>query len=151
MDETGKYRLHHSLAYHSSLVARLQERWLDEQLRALGLTRTTWCILLAVQNEGLTRPSAIANFVGIDRTATSRALRQMEEEGLITRHTAPVDKRMTKVALRARARALVTKGTPLAVENNRRLAQKLTDAERDALIRLLGKILEGEDLALRQL
>jgi DNA-binding MarR family transcriptional regulator len=44
-----------------------------------------WCILLAVEEEGLKNPSEIAQFVGIDRTATSRALRQLEDEGLIAR------------------------------------------------------------------
>ena len=64
-----------------------QERRLDEGLRSLGLTRTTWCILLAVGNEDLSQPSEIAEFVGVDRTATSRALRAMEEGGLISRRT----------------------------------------------------------------
>ena len=81
MNAHSKYRLHHSIGYHLSLAARLQERRLDGWMRPMGLTRTTWCILLAVANENLTRPSEIAEFVGIDRTATSRALRQMEEIG----------------------------------------------------------------------
>ncbi|MEM1302763.1 MAG: MarR family transcriptional regulator, partial [Pseudomonadota bacterium] len=80
-----RYRLHDSLGYNLSLAARLQERRLDDGLRSLALTRTNWCILLAVGVEGLSGPSDIAAFVGIDRTATSRALRQMEQAGLIER------------------------------------------------------------------
>ena len=83
MKKEPPYRLHTSLGYHLSLASRLQERRLDEQLKTLGLTRTTWCILLAVGNEGLCQPSDIADFVGIDRTATSRALRHMEDDGLL--------------------------------------------------------------------
>lgn len=151
MIETAKYRLHLSLGYHLSLAARMQERRLDDWLRPLGLTRTTWCILLAVENEGLTRPSAIAEFVGIDRTATSRALRQLEEAGLITRRAATNDRRMTDVALSPEARALVAQGTPLARENNRLIAEKLTPDEADDLRRLLAKTLAGEPLDLRRL
>ena len=77
------YRLHNSLGYRLSRVARIQERRLDLGLRRIGLTRTTWCVLLAVGNEGLSQPSDIAEFIGIDRTATSRALRQMEADDLI--------------------------------------------------------------------
>ena len=62
----------------------------NEKLRLIGLTRTTWCILLAVGNEGMTQPSDIAAFVGIDRTATSRALRSMESDGLLARHSGTV-------------------------------------------------------------
>ncbi|MGB8623706.1 MAG: MarR family transcriptional regulator [Paracoccaceae bacterium] len=151
MDSPPKYRLHHSLGYHLSLAARMQERRLDDWLRPLGLTRITWCILLAVENEGLTRPSEIAGFVGIDRTATSRALRQMEASGLLTRKAADTDRRMTEVALSTEGRALVAKGTPLAQANNRLVSAKLTSAESKELKKLLEKLLEGEELALKRL
>lgn len=149
MEDTPKYRLHASLGYHLSLAARIQERRLDDWLRPLGLTRTTWCILLAVENERLTRPSAIAEFVGIDRTATSRALRQMEDAGLILRSAAATDRRMTDVALSERGRNLVALGTPLAEENNRLIAEKLSEADVQELRRLLNQIISGElrDLA----
>ncbi len=151
MTETSKYRLHRSLAYHLSLAARIQERRLDEMLRPLGLTRITWCILLAVENETLTRPSAIAEFVGIDRTATSRALRAMEEAGLLARRAADCDRRMTEVALTARGRDLVRQGTPLALENNRLISDKLSSAEETRLQRLLEQVIAGEERALNKL
>ena len=75
MKDTTPYRLHQSLGYHLSIAARLQERRLDEQLRMLGLTRTTWCILLAVGNEGLSQPSDIAGFVGIGGVGRPRRTR----------------------------------------------------------------------------
>ncbi len=151
MTDTPKYRLHHSLAYHLSLAARIQERRLDEMLRPLGLTRITWCILLAVENEGLARPSAIAGFVGIDRTATSRALRQMEAAGLLARSAANGDRRMTEVALTACGKDLVRRGTPLAVENNRLISDKLSPEEEACLQRLLGRVIAGEERALDKL
>ena len=92
-----KYRLNDSLGYRLSRVARIQER----SLRMLGLTRTTWCVLLAVGNEGLSQPSDIAEFIGIDRTATSRALRQMEAGGLIVRAAGDRDGRTRRVRLTA--------------------------------------------------
>ena len=62
MDTTKRYRLHHSLGYHLSIASRLQERRLDEKLKPVGLTRSTWCILLAIGNENLSQPSDIADF-----------------------------------------------------------------------------------------
>ena len=91
----SNYRLHASLGYNLSLAARLQERRLDDALKTLGLSRTTWCVLLAVGVEALTQPSEIATFIGIDRTATSRALRMMEADGLLTRESGRADKRTT--------------------------------------------------------
>jgi MarR family transcriptional regulator for hemolysin len=145
------YRLHDSLGYHLSLTARLQERRLDEGLRRLGLTRISWCILLAVGNEGLEQPSDIARFVGIDRTATSRALRQMEEAGLVARKSGTDDRRTTSVRLTALGRQRLAEGTPLAEENGRILEARLEPAERSELRRLLGKLRAGEETPLSRL
>lgn len=145
------YRLHASLGYQMSLTARIQERRLEEGLRELGLTRILWCVLLAVGNEKLRNPSDIAAFVGIDRTATSRALRSMEEAGLVSRRSASTDRRMTEVSLSQKALDLVAQGTPMAVENNSLITEQLNDSESAELYRLLKKSLEGKERGLKQL
>lgn len=146
-----RYRLHNSLGYHLSVAARLQERRLDDQLRALGLTRTTWCILLAVGNENMTQPSDIADFVGIDRTATSRALRQMEDAGLLARSCGTDDKRTRRVALTAAGRAAIDSATPFARDNADILAAQLTPDEEALLKQLLAKLRDPDGTALKTL
>ncbi len=138
------YRLHASLGYQMSLTARIQERRLEEGLRELGLTRILWCVLLAVGNEKLRNPSDIAAFVGIDRTATSRALRQMEADGLVARKTGAEDRRTTSVTLTPRGRRLLAQGTPLARQNNALMEARLTERELADLRRLLLKVREGD-------
>lgn len=144
------YRLHASLGYHLSRAARVQERRLDEGLKSLGLTRTSWCVLLAVANEGLSRPSEIARFIGIDRTATSRALRGMEEDGLIARTAGAGDGRTTAVELTAFGRRRLGEGTPLARANNAVMAERLSARERTDLIRYLSRLTDGAE-ALKKL
>ena len=138
------YRLHDSLGYNLSLAARLQERRLEEALKAMDLTRTTWCILLAVGNEGLTQPSDIATFVGIDRTATSRALRSMETAGLIEREAGRRDRRTTTVSLTPLGVNRIEQGTPYAIQNNALMRNKLGKEDFDRLRRLLERLTEGE-------
>ncbi len=151
MTKPKRYRLHDSLGYRLSVAARLQERRLDDGLRPLGLSRITWCVLLAVGNEELLQPSEIADFVGIDRTATSRALRQMESAGLIRRQTGTDDRRTTAVYLTDLGGRLLAEGTPLAVENNAIMESRLTPEESEEMRRLLQKINAGEDIALSRL
>lgn len=139
------YRLHASLGYNLSLAARLQERRLDDALKTLGLTRTTWCVLLAVAVEGHRQPSDIASFIGIDRTATSRALRNMEAAGLLTRETGRSDRRTTRVRLTALGQERIEQGVPFAVENNALMRAKLTGEEYGQLLRLLERLTEGEN------
>lgn len=137
------YRLHRSLGYHLSLAARRQERRLEDKLRPLGLNRTTWCILLAVANEDLTQPSDIASFVGIDRTATSRALRGMENDGLVARRSGREDRRTRMITLTEKGRRAVTEATPFARENGQLMAALMSAEEHAELLRLLDIIIEG--------
>ncbi len=142
------YRLHASLGYNLSLAARLQERRLDEALKTMDLTRTTWCILLAVGNEGLTQPSDIASFVGIDRTATSRALRTMENAGLIEREAGHRDRRTTTVSLTDLGVQRTAQGTPYAVQNNALMRRKLGKEDYAHLVTLLERLTKGESAEL---
>jgi len=151
MDSTGPYRLHASLGYHLSIAARQQERRLDEALKTIGLTRTTWCVLLAVGNEGLSQPSDIAGFVGIDRTATSRALRQMEADGLLARSSGTEDRRTRRVELTDKGRAAIIAATPFARANAATMAEQLDAGEQEALIRLLAKLRPADDAPLNTL
>ncbi|MFU8883777.1 MAG: MarR family winged helix-turn-helix transcriptional regulator [Rhodobacterales bacterium] len=151
MEKTGPYRLHASLGYHLSVAARQQERRLDEQLKPLGLTRTTWCVLLAVGNEGLSQPSDIASFVGIDRTATSRALRQMEADGLLARSSGTEDRRTRQVDLTPKGCAAILAATPFARQNADIMAAQLAPGEQEALIRLLAKLRPDDDAPLNTL
>ena len=142
------YRLHASLMYQLTLTSRLQERRLDEGLRAHGLTRITWCILLAVQNEGRSQPSDIAEFIGVDRTACSRALRQMEAQGWIARRSGLPDRRTTHVTLTSAGLHLLHLATPVAEENSRYFLNKLTPGEAEMLGHLMARLREGEETGL---
>ncbi|WP_127557666.1 MarR family winged helix-turn-helix transcriptional regulator [Nioella ostreopsis] len=139
-----KYGLHDSIGFHASYAARLVERRVEEGLRRFALTRVGWCILLAVAEEGLKNPSDIAAFVGIDRTATSRALRALETEGLITRAIGKEDRRMTEVSMTDAGYDRMIQAVPICSENMNHFNAKLTVAERSELKRLLAKLCAGE-------
>lgn len=130
--------------YQLTLTSRLQERRLEEGLRRLGLTRLSWCVLLAVQVEDCSQPSEIAQFIGIDRTATSRALRQMEAKGWVARHAGEGDRRTTQVALTPAGLALLTKAMPIAEESARHFLSKLPPEGAETLQRLLAGLRTGE-------
>ncbi len=138
------YRLHSSIMYQLTLTSRIQERRLEEGLRRHGLTRLTWCVLLAVQVEGLTQPSEIAQFIGIDRTATSRALRHMEAKGWVARHAGEGDRRTTRVAVTPEGAALLDRAVPVAEDNARHFLSKLEGQGPEALQQLLAELRQGE-------
>lgn len=138
------YRLHDSLGFRLSRAARIQERRLDQGLKALGLTRLTWCILLGVGNEGLSQPSDIAAFVGVNRSAVSRALRMMEADGLVSCLKGNGDGRTRSVSLTPKGSDRLAKGSPIAAANNAVMSQRLGDADVAELKALLDALIEGE-------
>lgn len=145
MDGTApKFGLHDSIGHHISRTARLVERRVEEGLRQCGLTRIGWCILLAVEEEGKRNPSDIAKFVGIDRTATSRALRQLEADGLIRREMGREDRRTTEVSVTEKGRDCVQRTLPLCQSAMTHFHAKMSETELDELKRLLGKLADGE-------
>ncbi len=151
MTQTTRYRLHESIGYLLSVTSRAQERRLDERLKTLGLTRITWCVLLAVGNEALTSPSQIAAFVGIDRTATSRALRQMEAAGMIARTGGQADGRTRTVQLTPQGCALLSAGTPFAQANATRIISALNRREVASLRQILSNIRQDDATPLDRL
>jgi DNA-binding MarR family transcriptional regulator len=108
-------------------------------------------VLLAVGNEGLSQPSDIAGFVGIDRTATSRALRQMEADGLLARSSGTEDRRTRRVELTQKGCAAITAATPFARANAGVMAEQLAPGEQETLIRLLAKLRPADDAPLNTL
>jgi len=141
----SKFGLHSSLSFQITRTARIVERRVESGLREYGLTRVGWCILLAVEEEGLKNPSEIAQFVGIDRTATSRALRQLEDEGLIAREMGREDRRTTTVTLTEEGQARLVAARPVCLENMDHFNAKLSAGEALELKRLLSILNSGEN------
>lgn len=151
MSSETPYHLHSSTGYQLSKTARLQERGFEFELKSLGLTRISWCILLAVDTESLRHPSAIAEFVGIDRTATSRALTQMVRDGFVERKEEKSDGRRTSVHATKLGRARLAVATREARLNAAHFEAKLSRLEQETLRDLLLKLQSGEGSSLSHL
>lgn len=141
-----KFLLHESLGFRLSLVSRMVERIFEERLSQLHITRSMWAVLLAVEQESCTKPSEIADFVGIDRTAVSRLLRALEEKKLVSRSPGLDDRRARAVTVTASGKKVLRIATNAAHDTARWYKGKLKKAEQEQLHALLGKLLEGEAL-----
>ena len=133
-----------SLGFRLSLVSRMIERVFEQHIADLGISRAMWTVLLAVEQEEYQKPSDIAEFVGIDRTAVSRALRQLEAKGLVRRSDVEEDGRARAVTLTTSGRRVLSAATQAAHETARWYKSKLTKREQAELHALLDKLSEGE-------
>lgn len=145
------YDLHDALGYQLSLTTRHMAQGFEDALKTLGLTRITWCVLLAVEVENLRHPSDIADFIGIDRTATSRALRLLDAKDLICRAGGKADRRTTSVHLTDQGKTQLSRATKMAKTNRDIFQNRLSPSEQTDLRQLLAKLRSGDAPPLQRL
>jgi DNA-binding MarR family transcriptional regulator len=65
------------------MAARAVTRLYDEILRSVGLRATQLAVLVAVESADVMSITALAKFIGMDRSTLTRNLAPLEREGLI--------------------------------------------------------------------
>ena len=94
-------------------AARLVSRRYDEVLRPLGITIGQFSLLTVLAARKEAPITALAAFMGMDRTTLTRNLRPLQARNLVTATTDPDDARSKRIALSAAGRALYEKAVPL--------------------------------------
>ena len=95
-----------------------------------------------LQNEGYTQEELTAH-VGVDKAATARAVRSLEEKGYVTRIQDPQDKRQNRVYPTDKAREVGPKVRKERYKINLALTEDLTQEEDDQVYHLLVRIEEN--------
>ncbi len=145
MCETKNYNLHNALGYQLSLTARMIEKRFEDRIKPLHVSRLQWCVLLACGVEKLRSPSDIAQFIGVDRTAISRALRQMEKNGFLNRESGKSDRRTTDVVLTEKGQDTLAAVNKIAQENSAHFLAKINEDDRHLLSSLMENLRHGEE------
>lgn len=138
------YRLHQRLGFRVSRLARIVQARLEADLAADGLTRLGAAVLGGVGDEGVTTPSALADYVGITRPALSRLLRGLEARGMIARASASGDGRQTEVALTPEGAAVLARVRVASDAVQAHFAAKLSPEELIRVTDALRRLAEGE-------
>jgi len=146
--KNASYQLRDGLGYRVSRLARVMERDFEHRLSGLGITRLMWCVLPTVGLEGIVRPSEIAGHIGVNRTALSRVLRELEAKGLVRRDRDGSDGRSTFVALTDKGQSCLQAALPQSMGTTRHFSSKLSKEEAEVFRRLVDKLLAGEEGAL---
>ena len=71
------------LCHRTRMAARAVTRFYDEMLRSTGLRATQLAVLVAVGRDEVFSITALAKFIGMDRSTLTRNLAPLKREGLI--------------------------------------------------------------------
>ncbi len=123
-----------------TLLARKCQIAVGNALQQYNLTAAEEPFLMAVlNNEGFTQEELTA-YVGVDKAASSRAVRGLEEKGLLLRVQDPRDKRQNRVYPTEKAKEL----GPLVKKELYKINLALTDGfaqeEKDQIYALLVRV-----------
>lgn len=115
--------------------------------RPRGFSWPGFRVLFVLWHAGPAEAKRVAELSGMSRAAVSALVNTLERVGLVSRRQAEHDRRAVQLSLTPAGHEAIS-GAFLA--HNRReqaWAATLTGAERETLIALLGKLMDGADLA----
>ncbi|NCP12630.1 MAG: winged helix-turn-helix transcriptional regulator [Sphingomonadales bacterium] len=136
-DDTGD--LAEFLPYQLSIASNAVSGLIAERYRKrFGLKIPEWRVMAVLGDRGSTTQRALTAAILMDKVAVNRAVKVLEERGLIARVPNPGDGRSHLLALTPEGRAIHAEVMPLARATERELLADLAPGEEDALRRLLG-------------
>jgi DNA-binding MarR family transcriptional regulator len=137
-----------SLPEAASLIRRAQQIsvavFLDEWAE-LDLTPVQFAALEVIGAQPGIDATRLCGLTGFDRTTISGVLERMQAKGWISRKAGAEDKRTKTVSLTAAGKKLLARAEPMAVTAQEKLLAPLDDDEKNALVGLLEKLVEGNN------
>lgn len=118
--------------------------------RYIGLSVPRWRVLHYLSEVGTATQKEICQRIELDGWAVTRAVKPLEQQGLIQRHLDPEDNRMTRVVITDAGRDWYAKARVRRAAFLKHALHGLSEEELDVLEALLIRIennIENEDLA----
>jgi DNA-binding MarR family transcriptional regulator len=113
----------------------------SRRFRAYGLSPATFNVLMILRGEGgPLSPCVVSERLLVTRGTVTGLLDSLEKQGLIRRTPHPEDRRMLLVEITPAGTTLLKKILPAHYQGERELLSCLSGAEKDTLIKLLGKV-----------
>lgn len=116
---------------------------LAEALEGEDLTPLQYGVMAYVIGEPDIDQSGVAARLGIDRNNASLVVDQLEAKGLITRHVNGADRRAKLLRLTPRGQKLHARVFPRTFAGQQRILSVLAPKEREMLLDLLARVIEG--------
>jgi DNA-binding MarR family transcriptional regulator len=139
---TREFVIEDSLGYVINRVARSFAQELAGELRQRGIGIGQWAVLLFLWARDGMSQAELARVVAIEPPTMVRTIDRMVRDGLVTRAPDPADRRISRIYLTDRGRALRDELVPKAAAVNEANLARLTNSEGRTLYRLLAKLLE---------
>ncbi|RNC80859.1 MAG: MarR family transcriptional regulator [Phycisphaera sp.] len=129
----------HSTACKLRRTSREIMAFVNKLLEPVGVSQSQADFLYFLQ-QGETTPSVIAQAIGVDASNLSRMIRHFEENGWVERRVDESNRTRVEIRLTEEGKAFAKRVGKHADAVHETLDAELTDSDKEALNRVLGKI-----------
>lgn len=126
------------------LAARVSREFSAVYAERFGLSIPEWRVVVHIYNAGPVSVREVHARVDMDKSKVSRAASRLEAAGYITKRQSDVDRRLLRLDLTAKGRAMMAELTPLASAFEAELMQRL-GPDAPAFRRHLNTLLEATE------
>ncbi len=136
-----EFMLHNSYTFWISRLASLMQEQFNQQLKELDVTWPQWMVLNVLNQSLADTPAAIAENIGIDRSAVTRLLDRLEKKALVMREHDKLDRRSVNVFITDTGKNAMSRLNKLAREHQEHFLSSLHATEYRGLKGNLQKML----------
>jgi DNA-binding MarR family transcriptional regulator len=110
-------------------AARSLSRRFDEAFRPLGITNGQFSLMMSLNRPDSPRMSDIADFLVMDRTTLTAALKPLEKAGFVAVRPDEKDRRNRRLSLTEEGRALLARAVPIWRETHEGVDRLVTASD----------------------
>jgi MarR family transcriptional regulator for hemolysin len=129
-----------SSGYMTNWAARLFARAIDVRLKPLGLSSAYMPVIFALARGDALSQRALTEAASIEQPTMAATLARMERDGWVTKRPDPNDRRSALYSLTPKGMEVTDKVRAAGQAVNVAAMDGLSDAEREAYLALLGKV-----------
>ncbi|NDJ57356.1 transcriptional regulator SlyA [Enterobacteriaceae bacterium 4M9] len=134
-------KLESPLGSDLSRLVRIWRALIDHRLKPLELTQTHWVTLHNIHQLPPEQSQIqLAKAIGIEQPSLVRTLDQLEEKGLIARHTCASDRRAKRIRLTEKAEPLIEKMEDVIDKTRLEILTGISKEEEKLLISLIARL-----------
>ncbi|WP_354065806.1 MarR family winged helix-turn-helix transcriptional regulator [Devosia sp. 2618] len=132
-----------SAGYMTNWAARLFTHQLERRLTPSGIAPAYMPVIFALADGSSMTQKELAHRAAVEQPTMAATLKRMERDGMITRRTAPEDKRSALVALTPLALGKVATVEAVVAGINALALAPLQLGERAQFLRLMQRVIDG--------
>jgi len=112
-----EFLLHNSFTFWISRLASLLQEQFNQRLKNEEVTWPQWMVLNVLEQGLAQTPAAIADNIGIDRSAVTRLLDRLEKKSLVVREHDKLDRRSVNISITDGGKQVMGRLNQLAKEH----------------------------------